>query len=243
MTQTILVGDIGSGKTLMLSVLASASDRKVYANFNLNLPNAERIKVFGLDELEDDCDIFLDEIHMEADSRIATSIANRYKSYEALQQRKDTADIYGSTQFFHMIDNRLRDLTHVVVKCTCIGDRYDPEGFYYEFLDVASGVIDELYLPIENARQFFDIYDTKEKINPAKKQFYILQRLKSEDSPAFMKRCEEIAFEIKPLMSKITKDETTNVLLENNYPAFIMSQVYFYLKKFPDHEDQALTKN
>jgi len=231
MTFTILVGDIGAGKTILMVLFAAASDRKVYSNFKLDIPNAERIKSYGLDDIEQEADIFLDEIHMIADSRTANSIINRYTSYETLQQRKDLADVYGTTQFFHMVDNRLRDLVHVLIKCTRIGDRQAPEGFYYEIMDVETGDMDEMYLPIENAEQYFDLYDTYEKISPAKKLYYTLRRLKEEDSPEFMKECERIANDIKSFMGKITKDETTNVLLEQNYPAFIMSQVYYYLKK------------
>lgn len=231
MVLVIILGDIGSGKTLLLTLLACASDREVYANFKINIPNAKRIKTLGIDDIPNNVDIFIDELPMIADSRTATSITNRYVSYESAQQRKDFADIYGSSQFFHMIDKRLQDLCHVLVRCTRLGERKNPEGFYYEFMDTSNFERDYLYLPIEKAKHYFDIFDTYEKITPSRKLFYRLRRLKDEDSTKFMEECNKIAKELKPLMEKITKDNTTNILLENGYPSFIMSPVYHYLKK------------
>ena len=231
MVFVIAVGDIGSGKTLLLTVLACASTRDVYANFKIDIPNAHRIETLGLDDIPNNVDIFLDEIHMIADSRTATSITNRYISYESNQQRKDFADIYGSSQFLHQVDKRLRDLCHVLVKCTRIGSRENPEAFDFEFMDLSNFEKDNIYLPIENAQRYFDVYDTYEKITPSRKLFYRLRRLKDEDSIKFMVECKRIAKEIKSFMEKITKDNTTNALLENGYPSFIMSQVYHYLKE------------
>lgn len=231
MVHTAIIGDIGSGKTLLMAYFSTESDREVYANFKIKIPNYHKLKTLGLVDLEKNIDVFLDEIHMKADSRTAMSILNRYAGYDALQQRKDSADFYISAQFFHMIDNRLRDLVNTLIKCSCIGDKDNPEGFYYEFLDVESGIITEWYFPIENIKWIFDIYDTYEKIDPSRKQFYRLKALKEEDSPTYMKECEAIAEKIKPFMDKITKPETTNVLLERSYPSSIMEQVYYYLKK------------
>lgn len=232
MVLVIVLGDIGSGKTLLLTLLACGSEREVFANFKIEIPNANRIKTLGIDDIPNNVDIFLDELPMIADSRTASSIANRYVSYESAQQRKDFADIYGSSQFFHMVDKRLQDLCHVLVKCSRIGSRDKPEGFYYEFMDLETFERDYVYLPIENAQKYFDIYDTYEKITPSRKRYYRLRRMKDEDSPKFMEECERIAKELNPLMKKITKDNTTNTLLENDYPSFIMSQVYHYLKKY-----------
>ena len=231
MVNTAVLGHIGAGKTLILTYFACCSEREVYANFKLNIPNAHRLKTLGLDEIERDVDIFIDELHLTADSRNSSSVINRYASYEASQQRHNEADIYVSDQFFHMIDKRFRDLTTVIIKCTCIGDKDNPEGFRYEFLDVETGEVFDWFYDIKDARSLFDIFDTYEKIDPSRKMYYRLKGLKDDDSPEFMKECEKIALEIKPLMEKVTKDNVQNTLLENGYPEFIQSQVYFYLKK------------
>ena len=234
MTHTAIIGDIGSGKTLLMAYFATESEREVYANFKIDIPNYNKLDKLGLVELEKDVDVFVDEVHMIADSHLSMSVLNRFAGYEALQQRKDSADLYISSQFFHMIDNRLRDLVHTLIKCTCIGDKDNPDGFYYEFLDVESGIITEWYFSIENVRWLFDVYNTYEKIKPSRKLFYRLKTLRDEDSKTYMEECEVIAKKIKPFMEKITIPETNNVLLEKGYPAFIGSQVYHYLKKSED---------
>jgi len=231
MVNTAVLGHIGAGKTLILSYFAFCSEREVYANFKLNLPNAHRLKTLGLDEIETNVDIFIDELHLNADSRNSNSVINRYASYEASQQRHNKADMYVSDQFFHMIDKRFRDLTETIIKCRCIGDKDNPEGFLYEFLDVETGEEFAWYLDFEEAKFLFDIYDTFEKLDPSRKLYYRLKGLKETDSGEFMKECFKISQKIKPLVDKITKDNITNTLLENDYPEFISNQVYFYLKK------------
>ncbi|GAG17436.1 unnamed protein product, partial [marine sediment metagenome] len=127
MTETAVLGNIGSGKTLLLTYFAYCSERDVYANFKIKIPNSHRLKTLGLDEIETNVDIFIDELHLNADSRTSNSVLNRYASYEASQQRHNQADMYVSDQFFHMIDKRFRDLTTVIVKCRCMGDKDNPD--------------------------------------------------------------------------------------------------------------------
>jgi hypothetical protein len=66
--------------------------------------------------------VLLDEAHILVDSRLTGTQRNIAWSYLFTQARKRELDVLFTTQSFHQVELRLRDLCTAVVSCRSIGD-------------------------------------------------------------------------------------------------------------------------
>lgn len=121
MTILLFVGDIGTGKTLMLTfftLLYYAGGANIYANYVL-----EKIKYKPLNKLKSLLDLeigqnflAIDEGWLSMDSRRSGSTGNILMSRGILQSRKRCADVGITAQFLSSIDCRVRGLASYVLK-------------------------------------------------------------------------------------------------------------------------------
>lgn len=111
-----LSGGLGSGKTLIASMLATseaARGRPVWANYALVCATVLR-SWDELVQLESGV-VVLDEAHVEIDSR---AFANNIQATSfLLQTRKLGLDLVYTTQGFDQVDKRLRTITDLLGMC------------------------------------------------------------------------------------------------------------------------------
>lgn len=180
-------GGLGSGKTLRMSALALEDYNKgwkVFANYDFKDENGndtlEYKKINPLDLInglfDDDLDnavICMTEAYTFLDSRYSGSESSRYITYFILQTRKRRIRFYYDAQLIGSVDNRLRGVTNSIYQChKLLKDRNkDHEeidnilGFVYH---VVNDDETEYYesLGIDDAQQFFNLYNTKDILLP-----------------------------------------------------------------------------
>lgn len=116
---SIIIGDIGGGKTRKLAMLAKAyydMGRRIVSNIHLSFPFIP----FGGINFETEPELretvlCLDEIHLCMDSRRSMSATNLDASYIFLQTRKVDVDVVGTTQYLDQLDLRARNLIDLLI--------------------------------------------------------------------------------------------------------------------------------
>jgi hypothetical protein len=175
---TGITGNLGSGKTLIMSVLAysdwCADGREVFSNYRLSFPfkflSMRILKELFSKKSMRVADFVIDEMQIFMDSRNSGSERNKLMSYWILQTRKRKVNLLYTTQFYGQVDIRLRNATATRVECVNFGTYENPD---LEFtISKRAELNDELYfLPIKRFRlsdpkKFFELYDTNELIDP-----------------------------------------------------------------------------
>jgi GTPase SAR1 family protein len=165
---TAVLGQRGSGKTLFMTYLAHqyhAEGKKIFSNFQLKKIPYTPITFAELAKLPEwlyDGVVFLDEIHIGADSYEVFKKSNKMITTFATQLRKRRITLFYSTQVFKMATKRLRDQTNFLMTC----DHTQPPGFVkievYEY--IAYHAHNYIKTITHNLTQFFDAYDTDEVI-------------------------------------------------------------------------------
>ena len=163
----ILLGGIGSGKTL--SAVKEIANNKQYAitNFRTNFKNSHRIKVTDIIKYSDDkktvnvnwefwenvkakhpsYSIFLDEIHNLIHSRKSMSKTNILMSKWVSQIRKILSDhpnnhLYLISQTMRKIDVDFRELASLIITCQKAdykGKILIKQDYYNSFMDLEMG--------------------------------------------------------------------------------------------------------
>ena len=163
MTITGIFGDLGSGKTLLSSILGIYSHnkgKKVYANYDLN--GAEKINPIDLLNFElENCVLILDEANTILDSRI-NSNSNRLIGYFVLQSRHRKVDIYYTSQIAGSVDLRMRLVTSRPIYAQRVEGGFEYK--IYKNIELEESVT--FILPLSKATPFFKLYDTYEIIYP-----------------------------------------------------------------------------
>lgn len=120
-----IVGEMGSGKTLALTYLAYRKYLKgmrVYANYHITFPKFPNFKepdVRFVNKLEDvlamrDGFFAGDELWLNCDSRMSATKKNKFTTNILAKSRKRDIHIGYTTQNFHQIDKRIRDVTDFI---------------------------------------------------------------------------------------------------------------------------------
>jgi hypothetical protein len=114
---SILCGNIGSGKTLAMSVFAFArwcEGARVYSNYGLGFPHERLEMLRDLKSVGEPPNFFaLDELWKIIDSR--SSVANMFATSGILESRKRGIDIMATAQFYGSVDLRFRGLCNLVM--------------------------------------------------------------------------------------------------------------------------------
>lgn len=218
-------GNIGSGKTLLLVIIATTSKRKIYSNFQLDLPLYHELEVINLVNLENNINVFIDEAYTWLESRTSFKTLNRYLSYIIFQSRKRNIDVYITSQMFSTVDIRFREQSNIRIRCERIDD-----NFHYYFNIVGNNSINHFILPLKEAKEYFKLYDTMEIIEPNNKQELEFDLLKQYPNQLLMKVIE-ITEVIKPNLKKITHNSIKASLLMNGYNTSYEKYIYLYLKE------------
>lgn len=156
---TVFFGNVGSGKTLFLTILAKYSKKHIVSNYWLKF----KYETLDFDKFirqgYEDCLILMDEAYNYLESRISNSLDNRLSSYIVFQSRKRLVDICITVQLISTIDLRYRSLVNYYIECQKIDD-----FFVYTIYDVDNNISKRIYLSINVAKQFYKLYNTYEVI-------------------------------------------------------------------------------
>ena len=116
-------GTVGTGKTLSMVWKAYGYYKrgyKIFSNIDLNFPH---VKVETLEDLENvrgtaeqPAIAIFDELWRWLDSRQYKKAKNDFVSRTIFYSRKRYVDVYYTTQRFHQIEKRIRDLTDAEIK-------------------------------------------------------------------------------------------------------------------------------
>ncbi len=162
----MIIGFIGlprSGKTLLQTIITYICFKQgmeIYSNYKLmfesELINPNVLLEFALKN----CVVDLDEVSTILDARVNSKGA-RLLSYFIMQSGKRDVHILWTAQLIDMVDDRLVDVTAIIIKC-----RKTEIGFIYEIVNRFTGKSKTITLTFERASKFYNMYDTTEVIYP-----------------------------------------------------------------------------
>lgn len=226
---TTIIGNKGSGKTLLLSIFAFYSKRKVLSNFKLKLNNYKELTIIDILNIPNKADIFIDEAHSWLESRLSGSALNIVSSDINFHSRKLHLDIYLSTIMFSTIDKRFRFQSDFIIYCY---PRFNlkKDDFIFQFEHSETKSIFIWQLPYKNAKNFFSIYDTFEIIESQQKN-KLEFKLIEQNPKQLLKKIKEISKIIKPKLNIITHDTIKTILFLEGINIGYEKYLYLYLNK------------
>ncbi len=228
MTLIQLLGDVGSGKTLFSTYLASLETRPVYANYKIDIPTYRLLVPEILVNLNESSLVILDEAYSWLESRTSGKHLNKFMSYILFQSRKRGIDMVLTDQLLGTIDVRFRQMTNYEIHCRQIAD----VGFEYRMFKLSGWVKPRpvtLIFPYQYAERIFPLYDSWELINPIDDELIFNV---TQDKTEIIKDVDEVA---EYLLSQydandITKGIVADYCLRNGYPKNYTEHIYNSLK-------------
>lgn len=221
-----ILGNTGSGKTLLLVYFATKIKRQIQSNFKIKIKNYNKLKLINLINLPTNSDIFIDEAYTWVESRVSSKHLNRYLSYIVFQSRKRTIDIYTTAQMFSTIDVRFRNQSDILI----LAQKIKNKGYKYKIYNKRTNFITEFILSFKKAEKLYKLYDTYQIIEPyeqSKLEFTLLQ----SNTDLLYKKSKKIAQFLKNKLTKITHNTVKLALISNNFDKNFEPYVYIYLKE------------
>lgn len=173
--QNVVIGIFGykgSGKTLMLVILAYAEHmqkKKILSNLhNLKFPSeiVDPKEIISLSEKLQGCTICIDEIHTIADSRKSHGAQNIQIANFFLQSRHRGVNVIYTDQYMGQVEKRIRDNTDIIIVARNLYQDTDGDGlndyFEYTMLDLRGEKtkVVKIY-----GKPFFNLYSDAEIID------------------------------------------------------------------------------
>lgn len=230
----IIEGGLGSGKTLLMAMLAKHSQLPIVSNFNLNLDFEELDIHKFVKSKYNDCNIFLDEGYVYLDSRLSQNKRNRLMSYVLFQSRKKSVNIFITVQLRGTLDLRFRMLSDYIIYAENLGTKFR----YTIFKPNDSSYNTSAIIPYAKAIQYFDVYDTNEVIDDFDSSFQFLSTTEKlefakEHSKQFLLDWKETYFTQHP-KAKVLKPPTQSVirvwLMEHELDLHAAKILYDYIR-------------
>jgi len=158
-----ILGDVGSGKTLLSTALAILDDRPVFANYKIHIDRWKMFYPETLLKVPFGSLVIMDEAWSIIESRLTGRGVNRFFSYILFESRKLGIDILMTDQLSRTIDPRFRDMTNIEIHCeaTIVGFEYHVFRLSsYHYFQPKTFII-----PYEVAEKIYPFYDSWEKID------------------------------------------------------------------------------
>lgn len=157
---TLIEGNLGSGKTLIATIIGKHSKKDVVSNYQLNYPFLQFDLETFVASRYDNKTILLDEAYVYMDSRNSMATTNKLMSYVLFQSRKKNLSIFLTIQLTGTIDIRYRKLVDFIIHA----ERYR-EGFRYIIYRPSDPTTySYALLPYQQAKQYFELYNTNEVV-------------------------------------------------------------------------------
>lgn len=225
----IIIGNLGSGKTLIMLLLAILDKREVWSNFKINIPNYRKLDIPDLFTLKDNILILMDEGYSWIESRVSNTSLNEYISSIIFHTRKTFTDIYLTTPMLSAIDKRFRHQANYIIKCNHRSN-FQYDDFSYSFHNIDNGTYGIWNLPYSKAKKYFKLYNTYEKVESHRKKYLEFNIMKN-----YPERLKPIVLEITEMVrdninGKITHDIVKNCLFDLEIDLNYEPYVYIKLK-------------
>lgn len=219
----LILGDRGSGKTLLLTRFGLKSFLPFYANYHIYEDKEKNIlhkryrelhieEILHMDNLP--ANILLTEAYEYFENRLGMGALERYMSYITFQTRKKKKNLIIDTQLDNTIDNRFMRLCNYIIFA-----EVETYGFHYFITD--KKVISEFDIPLDSAEKIWGKYDSWEivttpQIEELGKQLEVqMNKPKLKDN---LKKLEKIFREEYPTIEqkRITHGLIENFLLDHD---------------------------
>ena len=228
MTLIQLLGDVGSGKTLLATAFALYEKRPVYANYKIKIPNYHEMRPEILAKLNIPSLAILDEAYAWIESRRSGKPINTFMSYILFQSRKREIDFILTDQLLGTIDVRFRQMTNYEIHCRHIVDI----GFQYTFYKLSGFTTYQpttYIMPYSVAEKIYPLYDSWELINPIDDEmiFNITQ-----DKGEIIKEVDEVVNYLLNQASakEYRKGDIADYCLRHGYPKTHVDLIYNAIK-------------
>lgn len=234
---TILVGALGSGKTLLATITACFTNSKIniFSNYELKLPNYISLEPETLMAKETKGLIIIDEAYVWLESRTSGNKANRYLSYILYQSRKKGFNFILTIQNISALEKRFREQADILILCNNNKKRKRFEYYIYK-KDFVSYSQTTRYLNYKKAEDYFKYYETTQVINPPtmkKLSYSFILNDNDKLDKLINKICSELHY-----IDKITKDNIERELIKLDYPKELTKYVYAQLKQKREAEKE-----
>lgn len=166
-----IIGDVRSGKTLLMTALAvdeylaDPNNVEVFHNYDLNIDGAIRIQpedIFKIKKNGKQHLVLIDEAYAWLESRCsAGSEMNMFLSYILFQSGKDDTTFILTEQLLSTIDKRFRKMSNLIIEC-----ERDPAGFIYTFMTRDLEDFNIFYATEEDMSEYYHFYGTFTKVDP-----------------------------------------------------------------------------
>lgn len=227
----IIFGNLGSGKTLLLTYIAcKLSHKRIYANFNIKRMNCHYLEAIDLINLPNEVEVLLDEGYSWLESRISGSDLNRYLSYLYFQSRKRNNNFYITVQMVSSLDKRYRNQADYIIEANLIGTIEKPSAFTYTIIRTKDLKSVKKRFDIQFAKKYFKLFDTKQIVRPfnqSKLEFTI----RKDDPKKMIEYCKEIAEKVKENTTIFTHNSIKMMLMELGYDKVYEPTVYSILHR------------
>jgi len=159
MPLTIIIGNLGSGKTFITTFLTYFGKRQIWSNYKIKSKKYHKLEITDLFTLPDYILLLMDEGYAWLESRASGSALNEYLSSILYHSRKTFTDIYITTPDFSAIDKRFRKAFNYMIIC---GHRsnFKTDDFDFLFYDKDNKSYSTHTFEYKFAKKYFGIYDT-----------------------------------------------------------------------------------
>lgn len=236
----VICGNIGSGKTLLLTIFAKETQNSIVSNYTLK---QIKFKPFSLQKFADigstEYDnhmVLIDEIYTLIDSRNPMSAENKIFSYCAFQSRKKNNEIWSTLQLTRTIDVRIREIAQIVIEALGLQEVELHDGSKlraYQYICYGITAFPfSFQIPEEYAQQFYQYYNTNEVIEPVHKD-RDLHKLKSEkeQNAEILQIAQKIIKEYDKLDLTIHTYDVKDYLKEHLLPSYYEEFVWAKIRK------------
>jgi hypothetical protein len=175
-----LIGNVGSGKTFLMMLLGLFHTHPYYANFKIKHTLKRDLKVTDFLDLQDDFDVFIDEAYFLLDCRLSNRDINVLITQIVNERRKTNSIWYISSQYDSIIDTRFRKQSNIIIYC--LTRFYETENFNYIIEVRDLNLFYAFRIPYDNAKEYFQYYDTKELLQPEQKMKMRFNLVKNDGS-------------------------------------------------------------
>lgn len=206
------------------------SGREIYSNYEVfDQRYHELTPEILIDPQIHGAAILLDEAYAWLESRTSGKDINRYMSYILFQGRKSDNDFYMTEQLLSTIDLRYRDMIDYEIRCKAVPNYRHPQAFQYRIIDVLERVEYKLVLPIEEARRYFPLYNTYQRVSPIDAELMVKV---SKSKTSIIETVDEIVDDIlnSGSQTRITKAIVSDYCLRHNHPKSYVEMAYNALR-------------